>query len=175
MFLFLPLSCSVLFYPLPSHAFHEWRQAASLAAARMRQQLFLGCPPSLLKGRYRVSNSSSWLDTLAISGQGQRSKQVNQLVFVSNETLRQWRQHLRTRVCSALFRPQMAQTSGLRPLPGVASLSPVLQESEAETTSPEIQPNELIQQGSVIEEKSNNVIHNLHGALVCSARQDSHF
>lgn len=86
-FLFLPLSCSVLFYPVPSHAFHEWRQAASLAAARMRQQLFLGCPPSLLKGRYRVSNSSSWLDTLEISGQGQSSKQVNQLVLVSNETL----------------------------------------------------------------------------------------
>lgn len=86
-FLFLPLSCSVLFYPMPSHAFHEWRQAASLAAAKMRQQLFLGCPPSLLKGRYRVSTSSSWLDTLEISGQGQSSQQVNQLVFVSNETL----------------------------------------------------------------------------------------
>lgn len=70
---------------LPSHAFHEWRQTGLLAAARMRQQFFLGCPPSLLKGRYRVSNSSSWLDTLEISGQS--SKQVNQLVFVSKKTL----------------------------------------------------------------------------------------
>lgn len=51
----------------------------------MRQHFFLGCPPSLLKGRYRVSTSSSWLDTLEISGQS--SKQVNQLVFVSNKTL----------------------------------------------------------------------------------------
>lgn len=32
--------------------------------ARMRQQLILGCPPCLLKGRYRISNSSGWLDTM---------------------------------------------------------------------------------------------------------------
>lgn len=46
---------------------------------------------------------------------------------------------------------------------------------KAETTSLEIQPNELIQQGSFIEEKSNNVIHNLYGALVFNTRADSHF
>lgn len=70
----------------------------------------------------------------------------------------------------------MAQTSGLRPLPGVASLSPVLQGSlKLRRQEPEIQPNELIQQGGFIEEKSNNVIHNLYGALVFSARRDSHF
>lgn len=82
---FCDTHCQYYFFPLPflfcsslpSHACHEWRQTASLAAARMRQQLILGCPPSLLKGRYRVSNSSSWLDTLEISGQGQSSKQVN--------------------------------------------------------------------------------------------------
>lgn len=74
LFLYPPLS---VLSSLPSHARHEWRQTASLAAARMRQQLILGCPPSLLKGRYRVSNSSSWLDTMEISVQGQSSKQVN--------------------------------------------------------------------------------------------------
>lgn len=74
--LFLSPPLSVL-SSLPSHARHEWRQTASLAAARMRQQLILGCPPFLLKGRYRVSNSSSWLDTMEISVQGQSSKQVN--------------------------------------------------------------------------------------------------
>lgn len=36
-------------------------------------------PSSLLKGRYRVSNRSSWLDTLVILGQRQSSKQVNKL------------------------------------------------------------------------------------------------
>lgn len=84
---FFPFCFPLLFSPpsLPSHAFHEWRQTALLAAARMRQQFFLGCPPSLLKGRYRVSNSSSWLGALEISGQ--TSKQVNQLVFVSNKAL----------------------------------------------------------------------------------------
>lgn len=74
--LFLSSTLSVL-SSLPSHARHEWRQTASLTAARMRQQLILGCPPSLLKGRYRVSNSSSWLDTMEISVQGQSSMQVN--------------------------------------------------------------------------------------------------
>lgn len=38
-------------------------------------------PSSLLKGRYRVSNCSSWLDTLVISGHRQSSKQVNKLFF----------------------------------------------------------------------------------------------
>lgn len=36
-------------------------------------------PSSLLKGRYRVSNRSSWLDTLVILGHRQSSKQVNKL------------------------------------------------------------------------------------------------
>lgn len=44
---------------------------------------------------------------------------------------------------------------------------PVLPESiKLRRQNPEIQPNELIQQGSFIEEKSNNVIHNLYGTLV---------
>lgn len=46
---------------------------------------------------------------------------------------------------------------------------------KAETTSLKSQPNERIQQGSFIEEKSNNVIHNLYGALVFTTRPDSHF
>lgn len=44
------LLCFFQFFPLsPSHVCHEWRQTVSLAEARMRQQLILGCPPSLLK------------------------------------------------------------------------------------------------------------------------------
>lgn len=35
--------------------------------ARMRQQFILGCSPYLLKGRYRISNSSGWLDTMESS------------------------------------------------------------------------------------------------------------
>lgn len=77
---------------VPSYTAHEWRQTASLTAARMRQQLILGCPPSRLKGRYRVSNSSSWLDTKEVSVQGQSSKQVNQtlhsfLIVLATNTL----------------------------------------------------------------------------------------
>lgn len=46
----------------------SWMEADSIhAVARMRQQLSLGCSPSLLKGRYRVSNSSDWLDTIGSS------------------------------------------------------------------------------------------------------------
>lgn len=60
----------------PAHRCGEWKQTACLAAARMRQQLILGCPPHC---RYRVSNRSSWLDTLAILGRRQSSKQVNRL------------------------------------------------------------------------------------------------
>lgn len=48
-----------------------------LEAARMRQQLILGCPPYLLKGRYRISNSSGWLDTMESSDVSRpSSKQV---------------------------------------------------------------------------------------------------
>lgn len=45
--------------------------------ARMRQQLILGCLPYLLKGRYRISSSSGWLDTIRSSDvSGPSSKQV---------------------------------------------------------------------------------------------------
>lgn len=62
-------------------------EAGSVTGSCQDEAAVISWLPSLLKGRYRVSNSSSWLDTLEISGQGQRSKQVNQLVFVSKETL----------------------------------------------------------------------------------------
>lgn len=145
-----------------------------LAVARMRQQFFLGCPPSLLKGRYRVSNSSSWLDTLEI--QGQSSKQVIQLVFVSNKTLFD----------------SGADTSGLQSLLCLAQIpngptlrSPTVSwrsvngpcpagEYKTKTIRLENYPNELIQgQPQWGEKKSNNIIHNsCVGTLVVNTRQD---
>lgn len=45
--------------------------------AGMRQQFILGCSSYLLKGRYRISNSPGWLDTMYSSDVSRpNSKQV---------------------------------------------------------------------------------------------------
>lgn len=62
---FLTLLILLFSFHLPESS---WMEADSIhAVARMRQQLSLGCSPSLLKGRYQVSNSFGWLDTMGSS------------------------------------------------------------------------------------------------------------